>query len=74
VLVAFVACRSTPPEGALASTPLARSGLPAWLESAANRCAKISSCAHPHGAPRLRDPGACVDGWIALASAKDDPV
>ena len=38
---------------------------PAWLASVAKSCARIASCAHGHDAPRLRDPGACVDWWLA---------
>ena len=35
------------------------------IESVAQSCAKISSCAHAHDAPRELDPSACVDWWLA---------
>lgn len=28
------------------------------------KCAQIASCAHPHDAPRFRDPSGCVDQWL----------
>lgn len=37
----------------------------ARLDRAAHVCAKVASCSHPHDAARERDPGACVDWWIA---------
>jgi hypothetical protein len=39
------------------------------VDRAARACAKIASCAHPHDAPPDRDPGACVDAWLARPAA-----
>lgn len=49
-------------------------GVPAWLDEVAQRCARISSCAHSHDTPRLRDPSACVDWWIDRVRSVNEPV
>lgn len=38
---------------------------PASLQQVSEACAKVASCTHAHDAPRLRDPSACVDWWVA---------
>ena len=48
---------------------------PQWIAGVAASCAKIVSCTHAHDTPRLRDPNACVDWWIAHADSKEpDPL
>ncbi|HEY8086773.1 MAG TPA: hypothetical protein VIF09_02990 [Polyangiaceae bacterium] len=37
------------------------------VDRVARTCARVASCAHAHEASRERDPGACVDAWIAKA-------
>lgn len=44
------------------------------LDRAARACAMITSCAHPHDPPRERDPGACVEGWLARAAPEVEPL
>jgi hypothetical protein len=44
------------------------------LPTVARGCARIASCAHPHDPSRARDPGACVDWWLAHASDVDEPI
>lgn len=43
------------------------------IDLAARICAKVTSCAHAHDAPRDRDPGACVDASMARATRGADP-
>lgn len=38
---------------------------PTTLRDIALTCAKVVSCTHAHDVPRLKDPSACVDGWVA---------
>lgn len=38
---------------------------PPALSTIARACARVASCAHTHDAPRLREPGACVEWWLA---------
>lgn len=64
VVVAFIACHASSP-----SAP----GLLERIDRAARTCAKLASCASPHDAPRDRDPGACVDAWVARAPADVNP-
>lgn len=48
---------------------------PAWLGKVAEACARIASCAHGHDAPRLKDPGACVEWWLAHGDPRSpDPL
>jgi hypothetical protein len=48
---------------------------PASLQQVSETCARIASCTHSHDAPRLRDPSACVDWWVAHAdAAAPDPL
>jgi len=54
--------------------PLTPQGTPAWLDEVAEKCARVASCAHAHDPPRLRDPSACVDWWIARVRAREDRV
>jgi hypothetical protein len=66
-VVAFIvlaACHAESP-----SSP----GLTERIDRAARTCAKVASCAHPHDAPRDRDPSACVDAWVARAAADVNP-
>jgi len=49
--------------------PAAAPGLPERVDRAARTCAKVASCAHVNDAPRDRDPGLCVDAWMARAPA-----
>jgi hypothetical protein len=45
------------------------------LQQVSETCARIASCTHAHDAPRLRDPSACVDWWVAHAdAAAPDPL
>jgi hypothetical protein len=44
------------------------------IDRAARACAKIASCAHPHDAPPDRDPGTCVDSWLARAARDVEPL
>lgn len=44
------------------------------LDRAARACAMIASCAHPHDPPRDREPGACVDAWLARPPADVVPL
>lgn len=61
-----VACHASGPAGA--PTPADR------LDLAARICAKVTSCAHPHDAPRDRDPAACVDASMAHPIKESDPL
>src|SRR5882672_5483135 len=70
----LAACPPPAPPAARPAMPLNDSGTPAWLDEVAARCAKIASCAHAHDTPRLRDPGACIDWWIARARTPTDSV
>jgi hypothetical protein len=64
VLTALAAASPACRGGGPASSPDPRS-LAEHLERAARACAKLASCARAHDAPGDRDPGACVDAWIA---------
>ena len=44
------------------------------LELTARICAKVTSCAHPHDAPRDRDPAACFDASMAHPVQESDPL
>ena len=59
-----VACggQDPPPKPPVAPTPPKD---PTWFGDVAQACARVASCTHTHDAPRLRDPGACVDWWVA---------
>ncbi len=70
----LVACgpEAPPPKPPAPPPPAAD---PAWLASATSACARISACAQAHDAPRMRDPGACVDWWLSEADPKSsDPL
>jgi hypothetical protein len=54
-----------PPRSAEDTSPLVSPS--ARLLAIAKRCARIASCAHAHDPPELREPGACVDLWLASA-------
>lgn len=48
---------------------------PPWLAAASEACVRVASCAHGHDAPRLRDPGACVEWWLAHGDPRSpDPL
>ncbi len=34
------------------------------VDEAATKCALISSCAHPHDPPRIREPSLCAESWL----------
>jgi hypothetical protein len=78
VVVAIAACGGSEPPPKPPAPPQAPTD-PQWLGGVASACAKIASCTYAHDAPRLRDPGACVD-WFAghfdaAANARDvDPL
>ncbi len=72
---AVSACPSPPPPAAVGPTlTLNDAGTPEWLDEVAARCAKIASCAGAHDTPRLREPGACIDWWVARVRTRSDPV
>ncbi len=62
-----VACGSSPPPPAPPPRAPAPRAFPAGFAQITEKCAKISSCAHPHDPPRVRDPAACVDAWLLRA-------
>jgi hypothetical protein len=71
--VLLAACAQ--PVRPVAPVALNGAGSPAWLDEVAARCARIASCAHPHDAPRLRDPSACVAWWVGRArDDANDPI
>ncbi|MDB4937143.1 MAG: hypothetical protein JWP87_4115 [Labilithrix sp.] len=74
VLAALAACGGQePPANAPIQAPPRKD--PASLTQVAETCARIASCTHAHDAPRLRDPSACVDWWVAHADASaPDPL
>lgn len=78
LVVLAVACGGTePPPKPPAAAPAPTD--PQWVAGVAGACAKIASCTHAHDAPRLRDPGACVDWFVghldSAANAKEaDPL
>jgi hypothetical protein len=67
VSVVAVACGGSepPPKPPAAAPPPSD---PQWLGGVASACAKVASCTHAVDAPRLRDPGACVDWFVANPS------
>ncbi len=70
VLAAIAACGGQEPPAKPPPAVVTPSD-PQWLPAVAAACAKIASCTHAHEAPRLRDPGACVDWWIAHTDPKE---
>jgi hypothetical protein len=58
------ACGGTEPAPNVPSASTTRKD-PASLQQVSETCARIASCTHSHDAPRLRDPSACVDWWVA---------
>lgn len=75
-IACFLAACPAPPVSAPPPPPipLTAGGTPEWLDEAAARCARIASCSHAHDAPRLRDPSACIDWWIARVRSKTEPI
>jgi hypothetical protein len=74
VLAAAAACGGQEPPPKL-PPEVSKPTDPSWLDGVAAACAKVASCTHAHEAPRLRDPGACVDWWIAHTDPKaPDPL
>lgn len=77
-LLLFAACGpEQPPPKAPAPPPPPPD--PPVLASIAEACAKITSCANATGirsqSAKLRDPSACVDGWLGTLDAKGaDPL
>jgi hypothetical protein len=65
LVLVVVACHTAGPAGL--PTPGDR------IDLAARICAKITSCAHAHDAPRDRDPAACVDASMARPFRQADP-
>ncbi len=48
---------------------------PPALQQVSIACARIASCARAHDIPRLRDPSACFDWWLAHADPRvPDPL
>ncbi len=73
----LAACPARPPGPPVADPPalsLNDAGTPTWLDDVAARCAKIASCSNAHDTPRLRDPGTCIDWWVARVRSDTDPV
>lgn len=58
------ACGGAEPAPSVPSASAPRKD-PASLQQVSETCARIASCTHSHDAPRLRDPSACVDWWVA---------
>ncbi len=54
------ACGGATPSTNLPRAPEGNS----FLADAANRCARVSSCADVHDASQFRDPSTCVDWWL----------
>jgi hypothetical protein len=75
-VVLLAACPSPPPPPAAQPAPLLLNdaGTPEWLDDVAAQCAKIASCSHAHDTPRLREPAACIDWWVARVRTQTDPV
>lgn len=78
-VVLALGCASSPPPRApaAASTPVdARAARAARaLEDAVLSCAKVASCTDPSDDPRFREPGACVEAWLARgAPGEADPL
>jgi hypothetical protein len=67
-LVLLAACGRHEPPPVTPSPPPARKD-PSSLHQVSEACVRIASCTHSHDAPRLRDPSACVDWWVAQAGA-----
>lgn len=67
-----VACGgSTPSASSPASAP--SEGDESALVHIAEACARLASCSQTHDPPRVRDPSACVDWWLASVGG-DDPL
>jgi hypothetical protein len=69
VFVAAACGGSEPPPKPPAAAPPPQD--PQWLGGVASACAKIASCTNASEAPRLRDPGACVDWFVAKYDPAD---
>lgn len=67
-LLVLAACGGQEPAAKAPAAPPPRKD-PSSLQQVAEACARIVSCTHSHDAPRLRDPSACVDWWVAHADA-----
>lgn len=64
-----VACGGTEPPAQPPAKPVEVKD-PQWLGGVSSACAKVASCTHAHDAPRLRDPGACVDWFVGKINAE----
>ncbi|MBX3190145.1 MAG: hypothetical protein KF819_24170 [Labilithrix sp.] len=74
LVVILAACGGQEPPAKAPDAPPPRKD-PASLQQVSETCARIASCTHAHDAPRLRDPSACVDWWLAHADAQaPDPL
>jgi hypothetical protein len=69
MLLVVAACARQEQPAQSAPSPAARNPTPSSLQQVSESCARITSCTHAHDAPRLHDPSACVDWWVAHASA-----
>jgi len=69
VLTLAAACGGQEPPPRAVGDPPARKD-PSSLQQVAETCARIASCSHAHDLPRLRDPSACIDWWLAHADAQ----
>ena len=73
-LTLAVACGGQEPPPKAATAAASRTD-PASLQQVSVTCARIASCTHAHDIPRLRDPSACVDWWVAHADPQaPDPL
>jgi hypothetical protein len=74
VIGLVVACGGQePPPKLQAAPPVTKD--PAWLANVSQTCARVASCTRARDTPRLRDPGACVDWWLAHGDpASPDPL
>ncbi len=68
------ACGGNEPPAKAPAAPAGRKD-PSSLAQVAETCARIASCTHAHDTPRLRDPSACIDWWLAHADPQaPDPI
>jgi hypothetical protein len=74
VALAICACRasSSAEPGPEVPVPSPAVDPSAWLGEVTRSCARASSCAHTHDAPRFGDPSACVDWWLTHSPGDRD--
>ena len=68
LFVVIAAC-GTPEQPAKTAAVAVPRKDPSSLAQVSETCARVASCTHAHDAPRLRDPSACVDWWVAHSEA-----